>query len=75
METIATSTKGRHMWAKIEEGFGDNRDIFKMRMKSHKDVLKKGFPSYTQRWFERPIYRYQQALIGLGPYFTVGTNV
>eukprot|EP00971_Amphidinium_carterae_P167794 3324563-Amphidinium_carterae.2 len=75
METIATTSKGRHVWAKIEEGFGDNKDMFNMRRKSHTDALKKGFPSYTQRWFERPIYRYQQTLIGLGPFFATGVKM
>eukprot|EP00971_Amphidinium_carterae_P096527 1910352-Amphidinium_carterae.1 len=38
-----------------------------MKEKSHKDAVRKGFPTYTHRCFERPVYKYQQAAIGLGP--------
>eukprot|EP00971_Amphidinium_carterae_P078514 1553143-Amphidinium_carterae.1 len=39
MQNIATATKGRHMWAKIEEGFGEAANIFQMRQTSHKDAV------------------------------------
>eukprot|EP00971_Amphidinium_carterae_P055084 1085461-Amphidinium_carterae.1 len=45
-----------------------------MRTKAHQAAIRHGFPSYTQRWFERPIYRYQQACSGLGPFFCVGAR-
>eukprot|EP00971_Amphidinium_carterae_P146678 2907079-Amphidinium_carterae.2 len=75
MKNIATATKGRHMWTRIEGGFGNAENVHAMKEKTHKNAVMKGFPTYTHRWFERPVYRYQQAAIGLGRFFTKGSGV
>eukprot|EP00971_Amphidinium_carterae_P287711 5711955-Amphidinium_carterae.2 len=71
-DRIATETHGKRLRAKINEAFDSFREEYSMRVKAHTAAIKHGFPSYTQRWFERPIYRYQQACSGLGPFFCVG---
>eukprot|EP00971_Amphidinium_carterae_P126354 2503144-Amphidinium_carterae.1 len=58
--------------AKIDEAFNSFSEIYHMRWKCHEAAVRHGFPSYAQRWFERPIYRYQQVVRGLGPFFCVG---
>eukprot|EP00971_Amphidinium_carterae_P352618 6492677-Amphidinium_carterae.1 len=69
---IAARREGKRVQAKVDEAFNSFSEIHAMRFKSHEGAVKHGFPSYTQRWFERPIYRYQQTLLGLGPFFCVG---
>eukprot|EP00971_Amphidinium_carterae_P110207 2183164-Amphidinium_carterae.1 len=71
-DRIAVETTGRRLQAKIDEAFNSYREEYSMRTKAHQAAIKHGFPSYAQRWFERPIYRYQQACSGLGPFFCVG---
>eukprot|EP00971_Amphidinium_carterae_P026128 515235-Amphidinium_carterae.1 len=71
-EEIAARRQGKRVRAKVDEAFNSFSEIHAMRYKSHEGAVKHGFPSYTQRWFERPIYRYQQAQLGLGPFFCVG---
>eukprot|EP00971_Amphidinium_carterae_P194249 3854500-Amphidinium_carterae.1 len=70
-EEIAARRPGRRVQAKVDEAFNSFSEIYSMRLKSHEGAVKHGFPSYAQRWFERPIYRYQQVMLGLGPLFCV----
>eukprot|EP00971_Amphidinium_carterae_P181809 3607268-Amphidinium_carterae.1 len=74
MDQIALATTGRHLRTKIEDAFKVYRELYQMRVKAHDNAIMHGFPTYTQRWFERPIYRYQQTLIGLGPVFCIGSQ-
>eukprot|EP00971_Amphidinium_carterae_P258688 5134385-Amphidinium_carterae.2 len=67
-DRIAVETTGRRLQAKLTEAFNSYREECNMRTKAHTAAIRHGFPSYTQRWFERPIYRYQQACSGLGPF-------
>eukprot|EP00971_Amphidinium_carterae_P272237 5402872-Amphidinium_carterae.2 len=71
-EAIAARRPGRRIKAKVHEAFNSFQEIYSMRQKSHEGAVRHGFPSYAQRWFERPIYRYQQVMNGLGPFFCVG---
>eukprot|EP00971_Amphidinium_carterae_P325444 6455701-Amphidinium_carterae.1 len=71
-EEIAARRASRRVKAKVDEAFNSFSEIYAMRYKSHEGAVRHGFPSYAQRWFERPIYRYQQAQLGLGPFFCVG---
>eukprot|EP00971_Amphidinium_carterae_P177840 3527091-Amphidinium_carterae.1 len=72
IEAIAARRPGRRIKAKVHEAFNSFQEIYAMRQKSHEGAVRHGFPSYAQRWFERPIYRYQQVMNGLGPFFCVG---
>eukprot|EP00971_Amphidinium_carterae_P125315 2482678-Amphidinium_carterae.2 len=74
MDMIAVSTTGRRLQTKVEDAFKSYREMYQMRVKSHENAVRHGFPTHTQRWFERPIYRYQQACIGLGPFFSIGSH-
>eukprot|EP00971_Amphidinium_carterae_P342905 6482367-Amphidinium_carterae.1 len=71
-EEIAARQPGKRIKAKVDEAFNSFQELYSMRTKSHEGAVRHGFPSYTQRWFERPIYRYQQAMSGLGPFFCIG---
>eukprot|EP00971_Amphidinium_carterae_P045179 888938-Amphidinium_carterae.1 len=71
-DTIADGRQGKRIKAKIDEAFNSFQEVFHMRLKCHEAAVRHGFPSYAQRWFERPIYRYQQVLLGLGPFFCAG---
>eukprot|EP00971_Amphidinium_carterae_P338395 6475698-Amphidinium_carterae.1 len=71
-EEIAATQSGRRLRAKLDEAFNSYQEMYSMRTKAHEAAIRHGFPSYTQRWFERPIYRYQRAMNGLGPFFCGG---
>eukprot|EP00971_Amphidinium_carterae_P019651 387364-Amphidinium_carterae.2 len=47
-----------------------------VKLKAHDDAVRKGFPTFTHRWFERPVFRRQQAEDGVGPFLclAVGTG-
>eukprot|EP00971_Amphidinium_carterae_P225103 4465317-Amphidinium_carterae.1 len=72
IDVIAAQTPGKRTRAKLDEAFNSYQELYNLRTKAHDAALKHGFPSYSQRWLERPIYRLQQALSGLGPFFCVG---
>eukprot|EP00971_Amphidinium_carterae_P045829 901675-Amphidinium_carterae.1 len=73
-EAIAAQREGKRIKAKVDEAFNHYQELNSMRLKSHEAAIKHGFPSYAQRWFERPIYRYQQTMLGLGPLFVGGRH-
>eukprot|EP00971_Amphidinium_carterae_P170083 3370087-Amphidinium_carterae.1 len=73
-EDIAEGREGKRVKAKVDEAFNSYQELNSMRQKSHDGAVKHGFPSYAQRWFERPIYRYQQTMLGLGPLFVGGRH-
>eukprot|EP00971_Amphidinium_carterae_P142215 2817069-Amphidinium_carterae.1 len=60
IEAIAARRPGRRIKAKVHEAFNSFQEIYAMRQKCHEGAVRHGFPSYAQRWFERPVYRYQQ---------------
>eukprot|EP00971_Amphidinium_carterae_P211684 4200424-Amphidinium_carterae.2 len=52
----------------------DGKGIRSTKMKAHDDAVKKGFPSFLHRWFERPVFRRQLAEEGVGPFFCLGVR-
>eukprot|EP00971_Amphidinium_carterae_P336547 6472968-Amphidinium_carterae.1 len=44
------------------------------KLKAHDDAVKRGFPTFTHRWFDRPVFRRQQAEDGVGPLFCMGVR-
>eukprot|EP00971_Amphidinium_carterae_P033513 659968-Amphidinium_carterae.14 len=73
MQRVAAETRSRHVYERI----GDDRSGHALRvtkLKAHDNAVKKCFPTFTHRWFERPVFRRQQAEEGVGPFYCLGVR-
>eukprot|EP00971_Amphidinium_carterae_P208167 4130370-Amphidinium_carterae.4 len=73
MQRVAAETRNHNVYHGIGEDHSA-KALRNVRMKAHDNAVKRGFPTFTHRWFERPIFRRQQAELVLheevvGPFF------